>query len=663
MLSRSSLLHLVSPLLLISATAHGSADDYSDFSLEELMDISISSMSKREQKLSEVPAAITVVTADDIKRRGVDNLPDALRLVPGVHVARTYSDSWVVSIRGFSNEYVNKLLVLVDGQSIYSEYFSGVLWDLEEVVLEDIAQIEVIRGPGASIWGVNAVNGVINIITKEAQDQIGLAKLSVSNRNRRLVVTDSHKVSDKTSVRFSFLARSEDELEGANATNQLFDAAEADDPWKQYQLNLRMDRRDGDIKQSLYIFNSHNDGQWDSSNFDVTTFSFPNGDSELKSQRILGQMTFGADSDSEITVQLGYKNNDFETPDGVTALGSTYEMEFRHNVNWTEHKFIYGASLKEWDSAAFPGDIIDFSPRKRDVVFKSVFFQDEFTANHDIRVTWGARWEHNSYTHEEFQPTIRFLKPLGDYGSVWGALSRAVRTPSRTEFDTDITTAIQTQFGPYIRRIMGNKEVESELAVVKELGYRNVWTEHLSTDFTIFYHDFDDLVTQLDTPTMTGEDQTFVNGAQGRLQGIEWAIEWQSEQLRLGLNGSYMDMKYSLKQGFDGALSPILPSDTDITDWLVGTFARWDYSDTWAFDIWMQYVSKFASNGETVVDGFTRVDARAAWKATPELTGALVLQNLTNSDDDVEFVTKSFRRPYQSGIVETIVKLDVEYKF
>ena len=496
---------LICALFIASVTTVGWAGelpvDLTELSLEELMDIEIISVSKKEEKLFEAAAAVYVVTGEDIRRSGVTSIPEALRMVPGMQVARIDANKWAVSARGFGDLFANKLLVLIDGRSVYTPVFSGVFWDMQDVLLEDVERIEVIRGPGATLWGANAVNGIINIITRNAEDtQGGLMTTGVGSeelgfgclRYGGKVGGDVHyRVYAKYFNRDNFVYASG--KEGADGGDVLQGGFRID--WKvsgSNALTLQGDLYDGDVGQMYRIVDSLEQPF-------VRMFGF---DTRIAGGNVLGRWKHRFSELSDVALQLYYGRTERE--EAIVAGGvNAFDVDFQHQFGLSERQEIVWGFRYRLISDEFDGSFtMSFDPESHDYDLFSAFAQDEIALVEDrLRLTLGSKFEHNDYTGFEIQPNARFLWTPHERHTAWGAISRAVRTPSRADnamrfVRQTISPGLLFPDTPITLIVMsGNREYESEELLAYDLGYRVHPTDQFFVDVATFYNVYDNLRT------------------------------------------------------------------------------------------------------------------------------------------------------------------------
>ena len=458
--------------------------NYGDLSLEELMNETVTSVSKREQKLSDAATAITVLTNDDIRRSGAVTVPDALRLVPGMSVASVNASQFAVSARGFNDLFANKLLVLVDGRAVYSPVYAGVYWDVEQAMLEDVDRIEVIRGPGATVWGANAVNGVVNIVSREARDTQGAL---VYGSAGDVLETDSGvryggRIGDRTYYRVYAGIRSMDDY-------RLADGRSAGDGWQGQQGGLRVDHHATEDTTLTW--------QAGATDFDTDDDRF-----EDYNANTLGRLTRRWSDRSSLEIQIYYDHTNRDEPDRARMRTNTADFSAQHTFGVGERNdVIWGLGYRFVSTGIEQTTpLLEVRNGEARTDLYSFFVQDEFKAIPDkLTLTGGVKLEHNDYTGIEIQPSLRAaLKPTKNQ-TVWTAVSRAVRTPGSLEGQELLAVAAGQPFvgpggGLYVPRAVGNPGLSSETLWAYECGYRVQPHSRVSVDLALFYNVYDDLV-------------------------------------------------------------------------------------------------------------------------------------------------------------------------
>ena len=490
--------------------------DITELSLEALMDITVTIASRKEEKLSETAAAVFVITQEDIRRSGVTSIPEALRMVPGVNVAQINSNIWAISARGFNQRFANKLLVLMDGRTLYTPIFSGVFWKIRDTLLEDIEKIEVIRGPGAAIWGANAVNGIINIITKNAKDtQGGLLTGGAGNYERGFgALRYGGKIGEDLHYRAYAKGHKRDDF-------NLTTGESAEDEWHHLQGGFRMDW-DVSADDAFTIQGDIYNGE--SGFFDTIALTFPpfavrqGIDEDDSGLNVIGRWNHTWSETSDMVLQMYYDHTENKIHYPVDSLGQvvrTLDIDFHHRFLLTKNQEItWGLGFRYISDDITNAAQVIFDPESRDYPLFSAFFQDDITLIEDkFKVIVGAKFEHNDFSGFEVQPNVRFLWTPRERHSVWGAISRAVRVPSRIDHDFE-DSLIGAPFPPNalfpgsptaLYSVVGNRDFDSEELIAYELGYRFLPTDKISIDIAAFYNDYDNLFTaELGSPSLRG---------------------------------------------------------------------------------------------------------------------------------------------------------------
>ena len=579
------------------------ADSLFRMSLDELMNVKVTSVARKPQQLSKSPAAVFVITAEDIRRSGATCIPEALRLAPGVHVARIDGNKWAIAIRGFNGRFANKLLVLMDGRSVYTPLFGGVYWDVQDTMMEDIDRIEVIRGPGATQWGANAVNGVINIITKSSRDtQGGLLTLGGGNEERVFGgLRYGGKIGDNAYMRFytKYYDR-DDQSDGSGH--------DASDAWDVSRAGFRMDWElsgaDAVRLQGDYYDGDAGRRQSPSVRPDTTDISGGN---------ILGLWKHVFSESSDMSLQLYYDRTE-RRDDSIAEDRNTFDIDFQHRFSpLNRHDLIWGLGYRYDDDDTDDPGPLSLHPDSRSDDRSSFFVQDEITlVSERLFLIVGSKFEHNDFSGYEYQPSVRLSWTPDEQNMLWAAVSRAVRTPSRMEHNQRITVGRMVV-------VKGNDHFDSEKLIAYELGYRVRPAQRLFVDIAAFYNVYDDLATD---ETGSSGTTTFKNKKDGDVYGIE-----------LGINLTVTD-SWKLTGGYS-----FLHERFDLATSSTSTYTTQDKRDpqnvahirsclnlphNFEFDAGLYYVGKMSSLN---VPSYFRFDARLGWRPVEPLEVSIVVQN------------------------------------
>lgn len=590
-----------------------------DLSLEELGNIEVTSVSRRAERLADAPASIYVITGEDIRRAGVNSLPEALRLAPNLLVARTNANSYAVSARGFNNAVGNKLLVLIDGRTIYTPLFSGVFWDAQEVMLEDVERIEVISGPGATLWGANAVNGVINVITRAARDtEGGLLTAGAGNREYGGAFRYGGKFGADGHYRVYGRGFEQQNTERANGTSVA-------DGWNKGQAGFRADW--GGTSRNFTL-------QGDAYSGDLEQVA--PGKTKIEGINLLGRWNQQLASGSDLRVQAYYDRVVRDQPGSFREELDTLDFELQYAVKPArKQRLLWGAGYRHASDRVQNSSALAFLPAHRNLSWANLFVQDEIALGDGWDLTVGAKVERNVYTGAEFLPSARLSWKPSANQLVWGALSRAVRAPSRLDRDFFVPGAPPFQ-------IAGGPSFQSEISKVMEIGYRAEPMSALSYSITAFHHIHDHLRSLELRP---GGSIVFDNQIEGTTNGIEtWGTYQATRAWRL--SGGLMMLKQHLR---------LKPGSTDIGgvnalendpnhQWMLRSTV--DITPRHEFDVMVRRVGGLPN---PAVPSYTAVDARLGWRPSREFEMSLTLQNLFDSEH-VEFGAAPGRSGFVRGL-------------
>lgn len=625
--------------------------DLTELSLEELMELEVTSAGRKEQKLADVPAAVFVITPEDIRRSGATNIPEVLRMVPGVQVAQIDANKWAVTIRGFNGRFANKLQVLMDGRSVYTPLFSGVFWDMRDTLLEDIERIEVIRGPGAAMWGANAVNGVINIITKHAKNTQGALLVGGGGTQERGFGSLRYggKVGESTWYRVygKYFNRSD-----AVSTTSL----PANDAWDAGRGGFRLDSKVSG-SDSLTFTGDLFKGQAGETTkslsfFPPYTFLENQGIADWGGH-LLGRWQRVFSSTSNLELQIYYDGTDRK--EGVREIRNTLDLDFQHRfVLGQRHEIIWGLGYR-YTHDRFSGNFeLSLDPRRKGVNLFSAFFQDDITLIQErLRLILGTRLERNDYTGFEVQPNVRMMWTPQAQHRLWASISRAVRTPYRPEVDGVLNTSITPPSPlvpvPILSYGQGNHDFKSEELLAFELGYRWDFRKKFFLDVAAYYNIYDNLraLTQgppqliLTPPPHLAVPLLISNAMKGETYGLEVAADWRPlSWWRTQLSYNFLQPKLRLKSSNAVEDPTIVGNDPKNQLSFRSTF---DLPQHLELDLWLRYVSALR---RLEVSSYVTLDARLAWKPVKNLELALVGQNLLQKRHQ-EFGPNEFIFPTQ----------------
>ncbi|HEV2454610.1 MAG TPA: TonB-dependent receptor [Verrucomicrobiae bacterium] len=613
----------VSQAMRGAETGDSAFQDTNELSLEQLVNIKITSVSKKETSLESSPAAVTVITQDDIRRLGIESIPDALRLVPGMDVAQINSHEWAISIRGFNDQYANDLLVLVDGRAVYTPAFGGVFWDVQDLPMEDIDRIEVIRGPGATLWGANAVNGVVNIITKNSKDTQGtLVSVSGGTWNQPSVTVQySGQLATNLYYRTYLKYFNRDSFVEPGGGN-------APDAWDSVRGGMRLDWEPRTEDQ----FTLQGDG-YDTvlrENVDAISSTAPfYQSSDLLDHEtggnVLGRWTHVISDTSQFSVQA-YDDYFSQEQSGDSERQNTFDVDAQHRFELGERNDIVWGLGYRYSYFDFPGSpSIVFNPEIRNDQLFSGFVQDEITLAPDrLHFTVGTKLEHNDYTGFEVEPSARLAWTPSDRQTLWAAVSRAVRTPAIFNLDAQVNDPSPPQ--PVIVSIKPNPDLKSETLIAYELGYRVEPIQRLSFDVTGFYNAYRDLIVYVPgafTFPPPVQQETTQNAGSGDTYGTEVSGEWQP------FNKWRLVASYSL---FESQLQPgsSFPQNTPQQQAQLRSYL--DLTPTLEFNGMVSYVDRVTvqtiSPVPVAIPSYVRLDLGLVWRPAKSLELGIWGQNL-----------------------------------
>jgi iron complex outermembrane recepter protein len=567
--------------------------DLTRLSLEELANVEITSVSKRAEPIGQAAAAVYVITAEDIRRSGATSLPEVLRLAPNLQVQRLNSSDYAITARGFNGfETANKLLVMVDGRSIYEPLHAGIFWDARLQALHDIDRIEVISGPGGALHGANAVNGVINIITRSTQDtKGGYVEVGAGNDERQLTARYGGKLGDTGAWRaYAMGVRRDDSdtVSGVAAGDQ-FDGVQAGF------------RTDFTLANGATTFQG-----------DAFKHHAPLG-VQVEGGNFLGRWVRPLDRGGAVQLQ-GYLDRTRRSNGPEVESEDTFDLHFQHDLNpgWRQ-QWVWGGGYRHVASEFIPvpGSPAFLDPQKRGISLLDLYVQDQITIRENLTLTLGFKYEDSSLSGDEYMPSVRMAWRSPGGALAWGSISRAVRTATRIESDL-------TQPGLLIG---GN--FRSENVIAYELGYRASLGTRASFSISAFYNDYADLrsVELAPGPVLSLQ---FANGGEGRTYGVEaWGSYDVNPQWRLSAGVATMGRAFGVQPGridlAGGAVSGddpdyqiLLRSNADLTDWL-------------EMDLNLRAVDDLEASG---LRGYVEADLRFGWRVRDGVEVSLIGSNL-----------------------------------
>jgi iron complex outermembrane receptor protein len=544
-------------------------------------------------------------------------LPEALRLAPNLQAARSSASGYAISARGFNNDngLANKLLVLIDGRTVYSPLMSGVFWDQQDVMLEDVERIEVISGPGATLWGANAVNGVINVITRAAKDtQGGLASMGAGNRGADAAFRYGGRLGANGNYRAYAKSFQQQNTETAAGAQIL-------DGWNFGQGGFRTDW--GESNRTFTVQGDGYSGRSESRGVA--------GRVEVSGINLLARWNEKLRSGSDFQLQAYYDRSDRTDRVGFQGDVDTFDIEFRHAIPLPGHKILWGGGYRRASddvpnslpipAGVLPGFVISFVPSSRKLAWESIFVQDEIRLGPGVELTAGVKFERNEYTGWENLPSLRLAWKLAENHLLWGAVSRAVRAPAR--LDRDFFFTLELAPGVALPFISGGPTFESEVANVYEIGYRAQPARSLSVSLTAFRHDWDRLRSGGVSP-VPGQGFVVENMIEGTTEGLEGWATWQAARSwRLFAGFTTLNKDLVVKPGSTDPEGPNALGNDPEGQWMLRSLLN--LTARHEFDV---FVRRIGALPDPAVPAYTAVDARLGWRASREIDVSLILQNL-----------------------------------
>jgi iron complex outermembrane receptor protein len=590
--------------------------------LEQLLNVEVTSVSKRPEKLSQAASAIQVIAGEDIRRSGATSLPEALRLASNLEVAQVDSRQWAISARGFNSTTANKLLVLIDGRTVYTPLYSGVFWDVQDVPLGDVDRIEVISGPGATLWGANAVNGVINIITKHSQDTQGRVASGGGGTEQRGFGGARYGGSAGSTVHYRVYGKGFD-----RDHTMLPNGQNATDDWHMEQGGFRLDWDPSEMNQ-LALQGDLYDGR----------IAQPNdSDIAVTGRNIMGNYSYAFSPVSEVRAQLYYDRTHRDIPGTFAEDLDTYDVDFQHQVLLgRRHNIVWGVGYRGINDNVANTAVLAFLPSHVQRAWFTGFAQDEIALIHErLQVTLGTKLEHNDYTGVEVQPGGRVSWTPRRGGVLWAAVSRAVRTPSR--IDRELFAPAQP---PYF--LEGGPNFESEELLAYELGYRVQAQDRLRVALATFYHRYDNLrsIEMVSPPAPL--PIVLANGLRGKSYGAELTADYQvtsAWRVRAG----YTEMRVRTEPKPGSTDTTRASSDPDRQVLLRSSL---DLPGQWQLDADARYIGEIKNQQ---VPAYGEFDLRLAWQPAAAVQLSLAGQNLLHRSH-VEFGAPASQHALERGV-------------
>jgi iron complex outermembrane recepter protein len=614
------------PTVAAADSGAPSIGELKQLNVEDLMNVRVTSVARHSEKLIETASAIQVITQDDIRRSGATSIPEALRLADNLQVAQKNAHDWAISARGFNTALGNKLLVMIDGRTVYTPLYSGVFWDAQDYLLEDIDRIEVISGPGGALWGANAVNGVINIITKNAQDTQGLYAEGGggSEPHEFGALRYGGTVGTETQYRAyaKYFDRGDEVLANGNPET---------DAWRQGRAGFRIDSQ-ATSRDRLTLQGDYYDGHEN-----VET----GGTGDQSGENLLGRWTRVFSDESDLALQTYIDQTHLADPiPSLTASGvkftppgflyddlTTIDVDFQHRFPLgARNHVVWGVGFRRTHDAVIDAPALGFLPNDLRQNLYSALVQYEIALRNNLAFTLGTKLEHNDYTGFEYEPDARLSWTLSPNQALWSAVSRAVRTPSRIDHD------LSEGSPPYFVILKGGADFTSETVLAYELGYRAQLNSKLSTSVSSFYNQYDRVRSTSITPG-TLLPFFFANNLEGHTYGVEFSGDYQVTELwslhagytllreHLAVKAGQFDLSNGRNETADPKHQVSLRSSLTLPRRLeLGAGLRW--------------VDTLVTNNGPVastVPSYFELESRLAWHASDRLELSLVGQNLLHN--------------------------------
>mgnify|MGYP001336656060 CR=1 FL=1 len=632
--------HLALAMLLVASLAspggaaeEQTATDLTDLNMERLMDVTVISASRKSQTLSEVASAIFVITQEDIRHSGSTTIPDLLRMVPGVQVASIDGNSWAISIRGFNGTFANKLLVMIDGRTVYTPLYGGVYWDVQDTPLDNIERIEVIRGSGGTMWGANAVNGVINIITKNSQDTRGVRLTGLAGSRERGTVSAQYGSEIGDSASYRLYVKHVDRGDTHTTTGT------ADDSLQITRGGFRIDSTisrnlNATLQGDLYNGTGHNTTTTSTVIPPFTTDTTQPTD--LFGGNFLSRLDWLQSDSSKFSLQLYYDRTGRNTS-FIKEDRDTVDIDLQHNLRLADiHELTWGTGYRFLhDHSDGAEGVFILNPKTRSENLLTLFVQDEITLLPEtLRFIIGTKLEHNDFTGWEVQPSARLSwSPYKGY-SIWTAVTRSVRTPSRSDQDARITVAAFPPAPPFsplpsFVALIGNRQLAPESLLAYELGFRADLSETISLDISTFYNQYHDIIGNMPgTPFVENGTQLypyyFTNLNDYESGGGEFSLQWQPREW-WKIKGGYAYIRFLGDAVEDSLAVKATPAHQATLRSMLALGRNVD------FDLWARYVgaNRYPMFTDTaLIPAYVTLDARLAWRPMAGVELSLVGHNL-----------------------------------
>ncbi|HXZ12721.1 MAG TPA: TonB-dependent receptor [Candidatus Sulfotelmatobacter sp.] len=659
-------------VFLLPAGAQEKSADLTDRSLEDLMNMEVTSVSKKEQKLSRTASAIFVITQEDIRRSGATNIPDLLRMVPGMDVGQINGSTWAISSRGFNSQFSNKLLVMIDRRIVYTATFAGVFWDTIDFPLEDIERIEVIRGPGGAIWGANAVNGVISIFTKKASETCGgLVESGGGNIQQGFGLAQyGAALNPDTDYRFYSKYFNQYHMEDPFGQNGA-------DGWHTLRSGFRIDSEVSPNDTLMFEgdLSIGREGEFGFKLPSITSPGFIAVAEEIHNTdgSFVSVWNHTISTRSSTSLQLSYDRHTRDDPLNP-EIRDTLDLDFQHQFEWgSRQEMIWGLGYRDTPDQIKGSLTVEMIPVRRTLQVFNAFVQDEFALiPNELYLTLGSKFEHNDYTGFEIMPDARVAWAPAPRHMLWAAVSRDLRAPSRNDTNLVLNLGTGPAGPPTLLRLLGNPSYKDERLMAYEFGYRTTFSDRFSLDLAAYFNDYDGLqTTEPGTPFPEASPppahivQPFMyeNLMYGETHGLEIAANWKAanrwtispgyafEQLHMHTDPTSQDTQTAIFiEGAAPRQSAQLRSHLALPAGIA-----WDAS--------AYFVGRLIHQGplsNVAIPAYTRVDTGLTWKIREGFSFSVFGQNLAK---DHHFEFEDINGALQNGQIKRSAYAQFRWQF
>lgn len=647
-------------VIFINSIAQADDSNPFDMSLEELAQIEVTSVTRNKSNAEKSAAAVFVISRLDIERSTANSIPELLRIVPGLQVAKINSSNWAITSRGFNGGFSNKLLVLVDGRSVYDPVFSGVNWDQIDLVLEDVERIEVIRGPGATVWGANAVNGVINIISKKSSKTLGThVSMGVGSEDATILSARQGGKLGEDGFGRVYLKTTERD------NSKLGDGTDSYDSWRTAQTGFRIDQNLNKTEKFLLSGDLQLGRENGDTSVPILTEPYSidgkvNG--RTSARNILGRWDHEQSSDSSLFVQAYYNQL---ARDVVLAheTANSYDLEIQESVRlWEVHTFTVGAGYRLVNTRVVEPNISElqespFLPSTRNYDVSNIYLQDEIELSSKVKATLGTKFEYRNYTGLQVQPGLRLSYAPTEKHFFWGSVAKAVRTPSQVERDVNFPyQAVPGNNGlTNLLAFEGNKDIQPENLIAYELGYRVSPASNFSFDVSTFINNYSHVID-------VGQGNPYLS-EQGGSPYVSVPLQFQNKESNsifgTELSANWEVLSWWRLSGWYDYLDADIVEGSNQTNPYHQIMIRslMTVMDNIEFDPNFRYVESLK---ESHIPAYGALDLRLGYKYSKQLTFSLIGKNLLDGSHR-EFAPEDLRRPVAQNERAIFLKFEANF--